>query len=158
MLGTYKITAVIRGLLRNKATKALTARFQPVIDNDIRLMAANHPHQFRRSPRLTAQLVIGIVEPENVDLPIIRDQLLDLPVHIGQVAVKVDFFIQIHRVSAYGMVDVLVLWVVRMMPVDQRIIQPHAKPLCAYCVHKLAHQIASAGRICAFIVRQLGVK
>ena len=45
-----------------------------------------------------------------------------------------------------------------MVPVNQRIIQTHAKALCTHRVHKFAHQIAPAGGVCTLVVGQLGIK
>ena len=158
LLGADKIAAVIRGLLRNKAAEALAAGFQTVIDDDVRLMAAHHLHQLRRLPCLAAQFAIGIVEPEDIDLSIVRDQLLDLPVHIGKITVKVDFLILIGRISAHGMDRVVVFWEIRVVPVDQGVIQAHAEALGAHRVHKLPHKIAPTGGVRALIIRQLGIK
>ena len=121
-------------------------------------MAAHHPDQICRPPRLAAQLVIGIIEPENVDPAVIRDQLLDLSVHIGKVAVKVDLLILIGGIAAHGMIAVVVFWEIRVMPVDQGVVQTHAQPFGSHCVHKFPHKIAPAGGICTLIIRQLGIK
>ena len=86
-------------------------------------MAAHHLHQLRRLPCLAAQFAIGIVEPEDIDLSIVRDQLLDLPVHIGKITVKVDFLILIGRISAHGMDRVVVFREIRVVPVDQGVVQ-----------------------------------
>ena len=121
-------------------------------------MAAHHPDQICRPPRLAAQLVIGIIEPENVDPAVIRDQLLDLSVHIGKVAVKVDLLILIGGIAAHGMIAVVVFWEIRVMPVDQGVVQAHAQPLGAHRVHKFPHEVALTGGVRAFVVRQPGIK
>ena len=121
-------------------------------------MAAHHPDQICRPPRLAAQLVIGIIEPENVDPAVIRDQLLDLSVHIGKVAVKVDLLILIGGIAAHGMIAVVVFWEIRVMPVDQGVVQTHAQPLGAHRVHKFPHEVAPTGGVRAFVVRQPGIK
>ena len=121
-------------------------------------MAAHHLHQLRRLPCLAAQFAIGIVEPEDIDLSIVRDQLLDLPVHIGKIPVKVDFLILIGRISAHGMDRVVVFREIRVVPVEQGVIQAHAEALGAHRVHKLPHKIAPTGGVRALIIRQLGIK
>ena len=158
LFGADKVAAIICGLLGDKTAEALAACFQPIVNDDVRLMAAYHPDQICRPPRLAAQLVIGIIEPENVDPAVIRDQLLDLSVHIGKVAVKVDLLILICGIAAHGMIAVVVFWEIRVMPVDQGVVQAHAQPLGAHRVHKFPHEVAPAGGVRAFVVRQFGIK
>ena len=121
-------------------------------------MAAHHLHQFRGFPRLAAQLAIGKIEPQDVDLAVICDQLLDLPVHVCEIAFKIDLLVLIGGISAHRMVGILVFREIRVVPVEQRVIQPHAQSLGTHRVHKLPHQIASAGRVRALVIRQCRVK
>ena len=78
--------------------------------------------------------------------------------HVGKIAVKVDLFLPIGRVAAHRVVRVVVFREVRVVPVDQGIIQAHAQPLGAHRVHKLPHEIAAAGRVRALVVCQLGIE
>ena len=101
---------------------------------------------------------VGIVKPEQVDLPVIRNQLLHLSVHVGQIAVKVDFFILEGGVIPHGMVHIAVFGEIRVMPVDEGIVQPYPQSLGSDSLHKFPYQIPSAERAGAFVVRPFGIE
>ena len=158
LLGTDKIPAVIRWVFRDETSKALAAGLEPVVHNHIWLVAAHHLHQFCRLPCLAAQVAVGKIEPQDVNLSVVCDQLLDLPVHVRKITVKIDLLVLISRILAHWMVGIVVFREIRVVPVDQGVVQAHAQPLGAHRVHEFPHQIASAGRVCALVIRQFRVK
>ena len=158
LLGTDEIPAVICRAFRDKTSKALAAGLEPIIHDDLRLVTAYHLHQLRGPPRLAAQRTVGKIEPENVDFSVLCDQFLNLPVHIGKVAVKIDLFVLIGGVPAHRVVGVIVFREIRMVPVEQGVVKPHAQPLGADCFHKFPYQIAPTGSVRALVIRQCGVK
>ena len=78
--------------------------------------------------------------------------------HVREIAVKLNLLVLIGGVAAHRMVWIVIFREIRVVPVDQGIIQAHAQPLGAHRVHKLPHEIAAAGRVRALVVCQLGIE
>ena len=136
---------------------------EAVVDEHARLQLAAEREQARRVPvvgRLPRPAVlglrVGVVEEEVVDPPVARQQLPDLAVQEGTVAGHVAALVQgVGRLVVAARVHP-VDGEVRVMPVDQRVVQPDAQPLGPDGVDELAHQVAPA-RARRREVRQCGV-
>jgi hypothetical protein len=73
-------------------------QIEPVVDNDSGLQLADHFQQFNRAPVIpafTMSVRIGIrkIKPQNIDLPIIGEQLPDLVMQIGFILVPILTFV-----------------------------------------------------------------
>ena len=162
LLGADKVTAEFVRMRRHKRAEAVAAAFEAVVEHDLRLQLAHHAHQLCRLPRFAdhiraRRVRIGIVQPEHVNLAVIRHQLAHLPVHVRKIAVKIAALVGDIGAAAVRMVDIGLVHEIRMVPVDDRVVQAHAEALGAERIDKLADQIAAAVRR-RLEIRQLRVK
>ena len=126
---------------------------EPVVEDDIWLQLAYEAEQFPALPvvvSLAAAVGLGIAEikPQHIHLAISCQQFAHLCVEIGGVLGLIATDIQLHTVWVVAVgTDVRILHELRMVPVDQRMIQAHAQPLVAEGVHHGAQQVAARRRV-----------
>ena len=106
-----------------QGSEALSADLQPVVDDYLRLQGAHHVDQLRPPPGLAPQLVIGKIKPQDIQLSVVFAKLPHLPVHIIQIAVKIPAFVRILRILPHGMIGIAEMRIIRMVPVQQRMIE-----------------------------------
>ena len=67
----YEIAVIRRRMPLGKRAEALTAAFEAVVQDDVRLKRAHHVHKLACTPALAAHVVIRKIEPHDVDFSVI---------------------------------------------------------------------------------------
>ena len=131
---------------------------QTVVDDDPRLEFAHHLEQADRVP-VVASLAMPAagereVEPDDVDLAVVGQQFANLVLHVlpvdRHVAPRVELLV-VGRVGRALRV-VAVDRVGRMVPVEERVVEPDAQPLRAERVHPRLQEVALRGRVGRLVV------
>ncbi len=158
LLRTDVVAAELERLVGRDGAEAAAADLEAVVEDDVRLQRAHHAHKLRAAPLFAGHVVVGEVEPHQVELAVIRAQLAHLPVHVRKVVVKVVRPVPVRLVVAHRVVAVAERRVVRVVPVEQRVIQADADALGAERIEEFPHDVAPERRIRRFPVRQLRVE
>ncbi len=127
---------------------------QAVVDDDTGLEGANHFDQLPGFPGFAAHMlelrafqafiVIGKIEPHNIDLAVIGQKLSDLIVEVGHILIPVMGHILIEFVVPHRMLAVAVVRVIGMMPVGQGVVEADLKALRTESIHIFPDQIPAA--------------
>ena len=141
-----------------------------VINDDFRLDASCQSNQFFGFPiifALAAQpsfvafavtLAVREVKPHDVDFAVVCQQLTNLMAHIFCITVHVSAFVLLFCIWIIAAWVVYVDGEVRMMPVDQGVIEANADTLCTECINKLSDKVSSCRSVGAFIIGVLAVE
>ena len=140
---------------------------QAVVEDDVGLQLANELHELLALPvgaALAARAVVlvlrvGEVEPEDVDLPVLREQLRHLVAHVLGVLADVALLVHLRdfRGGAVAQRMLRVDRELRMVPVEERVVEADAQALGAEGVDDLAQQVALRGRVRRLVVGELAV-
>ena len=151
-------------LRRGEVAAALGVhQVEAVVDDDGGLELADHGEQVFRIPVRPALAVLAgwkrVIEPDQVDGAVIREQLADLVLDVllidRELAALVEF--RVFLVSGGALRVVAVDRIVRVGPVQQGIINADADAFGAEGVEPLGEQIPAAGRVGGFEIREGGV-
>ena len=128
---------------------------QPVVDEHLRLQLAHHRQQLVGLPVLPALAVrprVREVEEQVVNLAELRQQLADLVVQVGGILpyVAARVLLALGGVVVHG-VNV-VYHVVRVVPVDQRMVETDLQSLVAEGLDHWPQQVAAGGRVGRLVV------
>jgi len=129
---------------------------QPVVEDDSRLMPADHLHQLTRFPFLTTVVVEGVVKPHDVEFAILGNQFFHLSVHVLQVVVPVEILLGVLLVIALGVVPHI--GIVGVVPVDDGIVESYFQPFSTEGVEEFPDQVAAPESGSQFIIGELAVK
>ena len=112
-------------------------------------------------PGLVAGAVVagvGEVEPQYVDLAIVGQQLSHLIAHVLGVLVHVAVLALLVSIGIFAARVQHVDREIRMMPVDQRVVEAYMQTLGAERIHVFAYQIAARGGVGALVIGVLAVE
>ena len=158
LLRADKIAVPGGGIALVEGAEALAADLQPVVDDHIGLQGAHHLHQRPGLPRLPPHLIVGKVEPEDIQLSVVFAELPHLPMHIFQIPVKVPVFIGTGGILPHGVIPVAVMGVVGMVPVQQGVVKAHPQALRPEGIEKFPDDIPAHGGIGGLELRERGIK
>ncbi len=122
------------------AVLVLKAEEQTVVDEDRWLLGPQIGHELARAPRRTLARLIGVVEPDRGQRAVVREQLVHVSTHVGLVALVVA------RVAILGVRRQRHLVGIRMLPVEERVVETGAQASRTHRVGELARDIAACGR------------
>ena len=136
---------------------------EAVVDDDVGLEAVDEVEEFGGTPVVMALAVLaGIreVEPEDVDLAVVREEFRDLVAHVlavlRHVAPRVELVDLLLRKVAVGVEPVDDE--VGVVPVDEGVVEADVEALGAEGVDDLAEQVAPGGGVGGLVVGVLGVE
>ena len=158
LLGADKIAAIFGGVLRQQRTEAGAAGLQPIVNDDAGLELADHADEVGRTPLLPHHVVVGEIEPHDVDLSVVFTKLAHLAVHVVQIVVEIVLRALEGFVVAFGMLAVAVVREIGMVPIDDGIIEADLEPFGAEGVDVFAHEVAMRGRVGRLVIGQLGIE
>ena len=139
---------------------------QPVVDDDPRLQFARHLQQFL-APPVVAPLALPAVGPsvrsrriaevveQHVDLAEPGQQLAHLPVQVVDVLLLVPSLVQLLALRMVAHRMDIIDDEIRVVPVDERVVEPHLHILGAKSLHHRPQQIATGRRAGRLVVGQL---
>ena len=129
LLGADKVAVIGGGVALPQGAEALAAHLQAVVDDDAGLKLSHHVHQLGGAPRLAPHdvvlVLIGEVEPQNVQLAVVGADFPHLVVHVLHIAGEVPLLVGVGGVVAHGVVLIAVVGVVVVVPVQQSEVQAH---------------------------------
>ena len=99
--------------------------FHTVVGYHVRLVCINHIADCFCTPFILFHFIIGKIKPHDIQFSIPCQQFSDLSMHVIQISVPVPVFIGTFRMIAHRMMSVTIVWEIRMMPVNQRIIKTY---------------------------------
>ena len=135
---------------------ARTVNVETIVDEDVRLQRPDHLDQFRRPPRFAFHLVVTEIEPHDVDLAVVRQQFADLSVEVLQVLCEVARLRFRTFVVATGMETVH--GIVRVLPVDERVVKPDAQTFRTKRFDVFTDEVAPGGRLGRSEIGQFAVE
>ena len=122
------------------AVLVLEAEEQAVVDEDRRLRVAHVRHQLRRAPRFALPRLVGVVEPDRREVAVAGEQFANVRAHVGLVA-RV-----IARMSVLRVAGQRHLVGVRVLPIEQRVVEARLQPARTHRVRELARDVAAFRR------------
>ncbi|OPZ86709.1 MAG: hypothetical protein BWY76_00820 [bacterium ADurb.Bin429] len=134
-----------------------------VIEDDLRLQFAHHGVEFLALPVLTpfpaaVRLRITEVKPEDIHLAEFGEQLAHLAAQILGIArlrAVCVHFVAVRRVAIRA--DMRINDVVGMVPVNERVVEPHAHPLFSEGIHHRVQQVAARRRVWRLVIGELAI-
>ena len=129
---------------------------EAVVDQDVGLQRADHLGQLFRAPLLRRALPAAI-EPDHVDLAVVRQQLADLREHEVDEARPALGRRLTPLAEDVGLVGLSEGRVVGMVPIDERVVDARVEAFGSHRVEEVAHDVAAVGRALDGVVRLLRV-
>ena len=144
---------------------ALAGQVEAVVHERVRRELVHQVEQPAALPRvapLAGEAAVGAarvgeVEPEDVDLSVLRQELGHLVAHELRVLADVALPVQVRRVLAVAQGVEDVDRVLRVVPVLERVVEADAEPLGAEGVDDRAEQVAARGRVRRLEFRELRI-
>lgn len=123
---------------------------ESIIDEDPGLKLGHHLEELLRAPVLLPLADpavrfpgVGEVEEEVVDGPVVAEEFADLGLEVGAVLGHRAFGMRLPGIGVVASGVVEVVGEVRMVPVEERVVEADFQPLLAQGVDPFAHEVAS---------------
>ena len=144
--------AFVGRVLFRRLDVAGAGQVEPVVDDDSGLKPVDECVQLLRLPVVAPLAVlagVGEVEPDDVHLAVVRQKFRHLVAHVLRIPLHIPCRIEFRDLLRRKIPQRVnpVDREIRMMPVEQRIVESHFQPLPPECVDNLAQKVTTDGRV-----------